>query len=156
MLKHAAVTLVFGLLTVLAFPGTPALAAEDGNTVAEITQLLGWFLAPGNNPKAATHQRFWADDLVYTRSTGLVTTKAEIMAGLAGGDQLPADGISWSAEDVLVRPYDDAAALTFRLVGRAADGSTKRYRNSAMFLKRDGEWRAVTWQATPILEPDAP
>jgi len=59
----------------------------------------------------------------------------------------------WSAEDVLVRPYGNAAALTFRLVGRAANGSTKQYRNSAMFLKRDGEWRAATWQATPIAGP---
>jgi ketosteroid isomerase-like protein len=154
MRKHAAVTWVLSLLVTLAFPGAPALAAEEGNTVAEITQLLEWFLAPGNNSTAAAHQRFWADDLVYTRSTGLVRTKADIMAGFSG-DQPPADEMRWSAEDVLVRPYGDAAALTFRLVGRAADGSTKQYRNSAMFLKRDGEWRAVTWQATPIADSDA-
>jgi ketosteroid isomerase-like protein len=154
MRKRAAVTSVLSLMTVLALAGTPALAAEDADTVAEITQLLEWFLAPGNNPKAATHQRFWADDVVYTRATGLVRTKADIMAGFSG-DQPPADEMRWSAEDVLVRPYGDAAALTFRLVGRAADGSTKQYRNSAMFLKRDGEWRAVTWQATPIPGPGA-
>lgn len=154
MRKLATVTSVLSLLTMLALPGPPALATEDGDAVAEITQLLNWFLAPENNPKAATHQRFWADDLVYTRATGLVRTKADIMAGFAG-DQPPADEIRWSAEDVLVRPYDDAAALTFRLVGRAADGSTTRYRNSAMFLKRDGEWRAVTWQATPVADPGA-
>jgi hypothetical protein len=155
MRKRAAVTSVLSLLTVLAFPGTPVYAADEGNTVAEITELLEWFLAADNNPKPATHQRFWAEDLVYTRSTGLVRTKADIMAGFAG-DQPPTDEIRWSAEDVLVRPYDDAAALTFRLVGRAADGSTMQYRNSAMFLKRDGEWRAVTWQAAPIPEPGAP
>lgn len=154
MRKRAVVTSILGLLTVLAFPGTPALAAEDGDTVAEITQLLDWFLAPQNNPKAATHQRFWADDLVYTRSTGVVRTKAEIMAGFTG-DPPPADETSWSAEDVLVRPYDDAAALTFKLVGRAADGSIMQYRNSAMFLKRDGEWRAVTWQATRVSDQPA-
>jgi len=139
---------------VLAPAGTPAFAAEEGNAVAEITQLLAWFLAPENNSRAATHQRFWADDLVYTRSTGLVRTKADIMAGFEG-EQPVADEIRWSAEDVLVRPYDDAAALTFRLVGRGADGSTVQYRNSAMFLKRDGEWRAVTWQATPVADPGA-
>ena len=154
MRKRAVLMTVPGLLMMLAFPGTPALAAKDGDTVAEITQLLAWFLAPENNPRAATHQRFWAEDIVYTRSTGLVRTKADIMAGFAG-DQPPADEIRWSAEDVLVRPYGDAAALTFRLVGRAADGSTMQYRNSAMFLKRDGEWRAVTWQATPIAGPGA-
>jgi ketosteroid isomerase-like protein len=154
MRRRATVTSVLGLLVVLASPVTPALSAEEGDAVAEITQLLEWFLAPENNPTAAAHQRFWADDVVYTRSTGLVRTKADIMAGFSG-DQPPADEIRWSAEDVLVRPYGDAAALTFRLVGRAADGSTKQYRNSAMFLKRDSEWRAVTWQATPIAGPDA-
>jgi len=25
-----------------------------------------------------------------------------------------------------------------------------------MFLRRDGEWRAVTWQATRIADPPAP
>jgi ketosteroid isomerase-like protein len=154
MRKRAAVTIVLGLLAVLALPASPALAAEDSDTVVEITKLLEWFLAPGNNPTAAAHRRFWADDVVYTRATGLVRTKADIMAGFSG-DQPPAEEMHWSAEDVLVRPYGDAAALTFRLVGRAADGSTKQYRNSAMFLKRDGEWRAVTWQATPIADPDA-
>ncbi|HSQ70358.1 MAG TPA: nuclear transport factor 2 family protein [Steroidobacteraceae bacterium] len=153
MRMRAAFASVLGLLAMIALPVTPASAADGGDTVAEITGLLDWFLAPQNNPKAATHQRFWADDLVYTRSTGVVRTKAEIMAGFTG-DPPPADETSWSAEDVLVRPYGDAAALTFRLVGRAADGSSMQFRNSAMFLKRNGEWRAVTWQATRV--PDQP
>ena len=123
--------------------------------MAEVTQLLTWFLAPENNPRAATHQRFWAEDVVYTSSSGVVRSKAEILASFDGSER-PADEMRWSAEDVLVRPYDDAAALTFRLVGRSADGSAMLYRNSAMFLKRDGEWHAVTWQATRIQETPTP
>jgi hypothetical protein len=65
-------------------------------------------------------------------------------------------GTSWSAEDVLVRPYGNSAALTFRLVGRSVDGELARYRNSAMFMRRDGGWRAVTWQATRIAEAPTP
>lgn len=155
MPHRAALTALLSLLMLVTSVGTPAHAAEQGDTVAEIEQLLSWFLAPENNGKAATHQRFWAGDLVYTRSTGVVRTKPEILADFAN-DQPPADDIHWHAEDVLVRPYDDAAALTFRLVGRAADGSTPQYRNSAMFLKRNGEWRAVTWQATRIPDQPAP
>lgn len=155
MHDRAAPKAFLSLLILVVCAGTPARAAEEGDTVAEITQLLNWFLAPDNNPRAATHQRFWADDLVYTRSTGQVRTKPEILAGFAS-DQPTADESRWSAEDVLVRPYGDAAALTFRLVGRSADGSITRYRNSGMFLKRDGEWRAVTWQATRIADPPAP
>jgi hypothetical protein len=146
---------ILSLLMLVASSYATVSAAEEGDTVAQITQLLNWFLAPENNPRASTHQRFWADDLVYTRSTGVVRTKPEILAGLTT-DPSPADDTRWSAEDVLVRPYGDAAALTFRLVGRASDGSITQYRNSAMFLRRDGEWRAVTWQATRIADPPAP
>ena len=142
-------------LILLLVAAVPAPAAEAGDTVEEITGLLNWFLAPENNPRADTHQRFWAEDVLYTSSSGVVRSKADILASFNGSEP-PADETRWSAEDVLVRPYDDAAALTFRLVGRAADGSLRQYRNSAMFLKRDGEWRAVTWQATQIADPPAP
>lgn len=71
-------------------------------------------------------------------------------------DEQGSDGTSWSAEDVLVRPYGNSAALTFRLVGRSVDGELARYRNSAMFMRRDGGWRAVTWQATRIAEAPTP
>ena len=49
MRKRAAATSVLSLLILLAFPGTPALAAEEGNTVAEITQLLA-----GSSPLRTT------------------------------------------------------------------------------------------------------
>jgi hypothetical protein len=155
MRNSAAFSVNLCLLVLVGSGYTPVIAAEEGDTVAEITQLLDWFLAPENNPRLSTHQRFWADDLVYTRSTGLVRTKPEILASLKS-DSSPADDTRWSAVDVLVRPYGDAAALTFRLIGRASDGSITQYRNSAMFLKRDSEWRAVTWQATRITDPPPP
>ena len=59
----------------------------------------------------------------------------------------------YSAEDVLVRPYGEMAALTFRLVARAADGSVQTYRNSGTFLLRNGKWQAITWQATKVPPP---
>ena len=46
------------------------------------------------------------------------------------------------------------AALTFRLVARAADGTTQHYRNSGTFLLRDGRWQAITWQATKVPPPE--
>jgi len=155
MRNRTAFVSALGLLALFAIAALPARAAGSSETVAEITQLLNWFLAPENNPRAATHQRFWAEDVVYTSSSGVVRRKAEILASFDGSER-PADEMRWSAEDVLVRPYDDAAALTFRLVGRTADGSAMLYRNSALFLKRDGEWRAVTWQATRIQETPSP
>ncbi|MBJ7309825.1 nuclear transport factor 2 family protein [Rugamonas sp. CCM 8940] len=122
---------------------------------SEIAAMLNTFLAPENNGKAASHERFWADDLVYTGSSGVVRSKAEIMQSFATAPAQEAGKADepasvFHAEDILVRPYGDTAALTFRLVNRAADGSTEYYRNSGTFLRRNGQWQAVTWQATKV------
>ena len=114
-------------------------------------ELLHDFLT--NNADPARHDRFWADDLVYTSSVAAVRTKADILKGFAAAPA-PEAGAKpeahpiYSAEDVLVRPYGTTAALTFRLVARNPDGQVLSYRNSGTFLFRDGQWRAVTWQAT--------
>lgn len=155
MWSRAAFASVLGLFVVFAAATSAVRAEETGDPAAEIAELLDWFLAPENNSRAATHQRFWADELVYTRSSGEVLTKSQILSGFDSAESRT-DDMRWSAEDVLVRPYRDAAALTFRLVGRAADGSVTRYRNSAMFLKRGGQWQAVTWQATRMPDSTAP
>ena len=92
--------------------------------------LLESFLSPGQNPTRAAHERFWADDLVYTSSTGKVTNKAQILKSFDEPPQKEPGKTTepepvYSAEDVLVRPYGEMAALTFRLVARAADGSAQ-------------------------------
>jgi hypothetical protein len=60
----------------------------------------------------------------------------------------------FSAEDILVRPYGDMAALTFRLVEHDPDGKISYFRNSGTFLWRRGKWQAITWQATRVAPPD--
>jgi hypothetical protein len=145
-------------------PEPPASAAPNPErTKSEIAALLARFLSPQENPTRAAHERFWAEDLVYTSSAGKVTNKAEILKSF---DEAPAPSPAptvpaapaepepvFSAEDVLVRPYGDVAALTFRLVARNPDGSVQHYRNSGTFLWRDGRWQAVTWQATKVPSP---
>jgi hypothetical protein len=157
---------------------TPAFAQDaaptaDAQAIADITALVNDFLE--HVDQAATHDRFWASDLVYTSSAGEVTNKAEIMKGFeappAAADAKPeaakADDAKpedakkeeqperYTAEDILVRPHGDAAALTFRLVRHAGDGTKHFYRNSGMLLRRDGRWQVITWQATKEPEPEA-
>ena len=138
-------------------------APDAERTRAEITALLESFLSPGQNPTRAAHERFWADDLVYTSSTGKVTNKAQILKSFdepqnaEEGKTLEPEPV-YSAEDVLVRSYGEVgemAALTFRLVARAADGTTQYYRNSGTFLLREGKWQAITWQATRVPDPSS-
>ncbi len=129
--------------------------AKPERTRREISEMLTTFLTPAVNNSSAGHERFWADDLVYTSSTGKVMSKADILKSFPEDtkpktEQKPEDRAVFTAEDVLVRPYGDTAALTFRLVERDADGKISYFRNSGTFLLRNGKWQAITWQATRV------
>ncbi len=111
--------------------------------------MLHDFLTYNTDP--AQHERFWADDLIYTSAAGVVKTKPEIMRSQAGaakaaGPKPP--GATYSAEDIVVRVYGDTAALTFRLVAVYPDATRLTYRNSGTLLRRNGQWQVITWQAT--------
>ena len=138
------------LCWILAF-GT-ALAQDDE---AELTAMLKHFLANADDP--AVHERFWADSLVYSSSAGLRFGKADIMKGFENADPAADEppAIVYSADEIDVRLYDDVAIVAFKLVGAPADGTAHRlYYNTGTFLKRDGEWRAIAWQATRIPSSD--
>jgi hypothetical protein len=151
------------LLFILAAMAVPvaakdAASASDAQTVADLSVLVSDFVE--NSDKLDRHQRFWAEDLVYTSSGADVMDKASILlsfedAPAPATDKPSAPAVRFTAEDILVRPYGDAAAVTFRLVATAPDGKRSFYRNSGMFLRRDGRWQAVTWQATKVPEPAA-
>jgi hypothetical protein len=147
-----------GLFTTIAAYGGEPSPPDAGRTRSEIATMLTTFLTPAVNNSAAGHERFWADDLVYTTSAGKVKSKAEIMKAIAeepkpeAGDQAK-PGPVFTAEDILVRPYGDMAALTFRLVEHDPDGKISTFRNSGTFLLRNGKWQAITWQATRVSEP---
>ena len=58
---------------------------------------------------------------------------------------------AYSAEDVQIQVYGDAAIVAFRMVATPVEGSeTQEYLNTGTFMKRDGKWQVVAWQATII------
>jgi hypothetical protein len=133
--------------------GSPGQESDPARESAALEALLTDFLA--DTESAAVHDRFWGDDLVYTSSDGTRRGKAEIMAGFEPGDDAADDAEeptpTYSAEDVDIRVYGDAAVVAFRLVITPPEGSgaTPGFNwNTGTFLKRDGEWRAVAWQST--------
>ena len=136
-------------LLVMALMIAPLAAAEDKEI---LTAMLHDFLA--NSSTAAAHEKFWADDLVYSSSAGLRFGKADILQGFEAGDDEAASeppAVVYSGEDVDVRLYDDMAVVAFKLVGTPADGSGNLYYyNTGTFVKRDGAWKVVAWQATKI------
>ena len=140
-----------GLLTACSPPSPPE--AETVDVAAEETALrtlLDDFLA--NADVRSAHERFWADDLVYTSSDGTRTDRAEILAGFdepEAGPSVPS--AVYSGDQVDVRVYGTTAVVAFRLVIDPPEGSdeARRYNlNTGTFLKRNGEWRAVAWQST--------
>lgn len=139
---------------------TAALAdpAPDG---AALERLLAEFLAGASRNDSTVHKSFWADDLVYTSSAGRRFGKAEILQGVrTAPPPQPGDPVTeYSAEDVRIQQYDGTAVVAFRLVGktRQADSTQVRtYFNTGTFVRRDGKWQAVAWQATLEAETSEP
>ena len=122
----------------------------------EVTALLREFIAGAGSGDRAIFDKFFADDVIYTRATGVVITKASIMESLGKPSPASEGKSSYSAEDITVHDYGDTAIVAFRLEGRTehADGKleTAHYRNAGTFLRRKGRWQAVAWQATKISE----
>jgi len=143
------------LVLTLAFAAQSAAASD----VEELSSMLHHFLA--NSGTQAAHESFWADDLVYSSSAGLRFGKADILAGFEpvgeeeeaeAGDEEPP--LVYSGEEVDVRVYGDMAIIAFKLVStptnEAAKADVLYYYNTGTFLRRDGEWQVVAWQATKI------
>ena len=126
-------------------------AAMAGDDVGKLTAMLHQFL--GTSDQREAHVSFWADDLVYTSSTGSRFGKTDILSGFDEPDEEEDDGpaMAYTGEDVKVQLFGTTAVVTFQLVGTPDDGSeVKNYFNTGTFLLRGGEWQAVAWQATVI------
>ena len=138
------------------FLSTTSAADVAAPDAEELQRLLAYFLDGASRNDRAAHERFWADELVYTRSAGVRTSKAEILADLANGPDPSEPPTSYSAEDIRIQQYGDTAIVAFRLVGKVGGErpETLNFLNTGTFLKRGGEWRAVAWQATRVpVEP---
>jgi ketosteroid isomerase-like protein len=133
---------------------------QTGPDAGELTRLLNQFLAGASRNDPAIHERFWADDLIYTGSAGRRIGKADIIQGLrsAPGSRPSEPATTYTAEDIRIQQYGDTAVVAFRLVASTRrDGTTTEvanYLNTGTFLKSDGKWQAVSWQATRMPRPE--
>jgi ketosteroid isomerase-like protein len=128
-------------------------ASAQTKATEEVTALLREFIAGAGSGDRAIFEKFFADDVIYTRATGAVITKADIMGSL-GKPAASEEKSSYSAEDITVHEYGDTVIVAFRLEGRTEHGDGKveqaHYRNTGTFLRRNVRWQAVAWQATKI------
>src|SRR5215813_544317 len=105
-------------ITVLLILGLGAAAQHRSDDSGELTALLKEFLAGASRNDAAMHDRFWAEDLIYTGSSGRRIAKQDIMRDTHSapaakpGDPRP----TYTAEDIRIQQYGDTAIVAFRLV----------------------------------------
>lgn len=145
------------LLSFLSLLMAITLRAQTTPDAPELTKLLQDFLAGASKNDIAMHERFWADELVYTSALGRRKGKADIMRELREETKAtpkPEEGTTvYSAEDIRVQQYGDTAVLAFRLVATTDKAGTKtvaNYFNTGTFLKRNGKWQVIAWQATAL------
>jgi len=135
----------------------PCFAAKQ-STADQLTALLHYFLEGVSKNDNSVYDRFFADDLIYTRSAGVTITKADILKSLAEPTPPDAPKTAYGADDLTVHAYGNMAVMNFRLIQHLTnkDGSseTHYYRNTGTFLKRNGRWQVVAWQATRVPEKD--
>ena len=129
--------------------------AQSAKDASELTRLLNEFLAGASVNDAAIHDRFWADDLIYTRSAGVRINKTELMKGVRNAPAPKADDPKtvYIAEDIKIHQYGNTAVVAFRLVATTTkSGATEvsNYLNTGTFVKHGGRWQAVAWQSTVV------
>ena len=127
---------------------------QHGDAQQGLIALIQNFLKDVPRNERATFDRFFADDVIYTRGTGEVVTKKDILAD-TGNSTAPRAKATYEGQDFQVHQYGDLAVVNFRLVMHATEESnplTRAFRNTGTFMKRNGAWQAIAWQATPIEE----
>jgi ketosteroid isomerase-like protein len=147
---RAGVPVVIALLTLALTAG--ARESKASPTASQLTTLLNQFLDAAGRSDRAVFDRFFADDVIYTRSVGKTVDKSDIMKALGQREEGKS---TYSADDVTIHDYGTTAVVNFRLTARTEkDGKneTSHYRNTATFLKRGGQWQVVAWQATKVPE----
>ena len=144
-MRYIAVLLLITLLTACSPSST-----NPEQDKKELTDLVNEFLEKVDSKDM--HNRFWADDLIYTSSSGARFGKEQIMSGFK--DESTSDDstdnsskMTYSAEDIQIQIYDKTAVVAFELVGKTGE-TTLNYLNSGTFVKRNGIWVVVNWQAT--------
>jgi len=134
-----------------------SLPAQTAPNAAELTRLLNEFLAGAGKNDIAMHERFWAEELVYTSALGRRKGKADIMRELRAepaATPKPEEGTTvYTAEEIRIQQYGDSAIVAFRLVAttdKAGAKEVKNFLNTGTFLKRNGKWQVIAWQATAM------
>lgn len=138
------------LLRGLAVSALAVSVVQAGGIETEIAYLDALRRVAMVDADSAALDSLLADGCVYTHSTGLVQTKDDLIAMLAGGG---VDYASFDVTDPALYVYEGAAVITgtqtIELVVRG-DPVTSVSRYTAVWVRDRGAWRCAAYQSTPI------
>ena len=123
---------------------------QGGNVEQSIKALTAQLDQAALKGDAAPYEKLAAGDYTSINIFGTTSTKADILEGLKSGK------IKFEAIDVLdmkVRVYGDTALVNYteNVKGRSGDTDLSgQYRTVRVWVKRKGQWQAVSFQATRV------
>jgi uncharacterized protein (TIGR02246 family) len=127
--------------------------AAASSTEQAVRQLFDSLVSSYAKNDATVPARIVADDATFTNPLGEVLTKEQRLAEIKpGGLQFD----SYTADDVNVRVYGDAAVVTYRasVTGKRGDQDISgQNRVTSVFVKKGGNWQLVAAQSTRITQP---
>jgi hypothetical protein len=132
----------------------PAAVAAENDVTPLLTQMVRDFLRVVPEGRREIFDAFFADDVIYTRSAGVTVNKAEILRNI-DVRAVNEPNATYEADEFTVHSYGDTAVVNFRLIQhneKVGNPETNYFRNTGTFLKRNGKWQVVAWQATRVPE----
>jgi hypothetical protein len=143
------VTLVIFALTV----PVQMLAQQNSKAEKEVRSLVEEIRQAnlkGGSEAVAFFDKYLADDVVRIPGAGLLNNKADILNGFKSG-KLKVESMEYL--DIKVKIYGKWAIVAAIESGKGTYLGTPwtgTYRFSRVFVKRDGIWKTVLYQDTPI------
>lgn len=128
-------------------------SAKGGNvedTIKALNEQLNQAALKGD---AAVYEKLVSDDYISIGVTGTVSTKADLIANYKSG-KTKFDAID--VQDTKIRVYGDTAIVigTANVKGNSGDTDISgQYRSTRVWIKRDGNWQSVSFQATRVAQP---
>ena len=126
-----------------------------GDPVAEIRALEAADNAAIFHGDVATVEKMTSDDHTFITPRGMLLTRAQMLKGIANG----AFGNEYrEVDDLNIRVYRDAAVVTGRTRLTRQEGGkdySDTYRFTRVYVRQQGGWHAVAWQATHEDEPQS-
>lgn len=152
MERFALLISMIGVILVGPSCARSAAQARNEKVEQEVIQVEDERMRAFKTSDAATLNRIFDDDFTFTNVNGEIHTKAELIGDVTSG-KLKYTELKHS--EIRVRVYENTAILTGRSAsvyidaGKEGGRTPRRYMN--IYIRKNGQWRLVARQETPVL-----